>query len=276
LLVKSVVAIRCFNKKSGFDISPIIIGGAPRSGTTLIRSLVGKHPQIACPQSEVFIFPAKKNMHLYFNLLGFSQKEALEFGEFSGAPEFSAKALKIFAAINDKPHMAIKAPIHNLCIEKIFRYFPNARYIHVIRDGRDVACSLRHFPKRIISKGEIQPVYSKNPFRSCIKTWKLHVAEGFKGKKFKGYFEVKYEDAVTNLSETMKKVFDRLNLPSIPEETLKDFFKDEIDDYHIQSLEVGKPLYNSSVGRWKTDMSEKEKRLFQRLAGDLSMELGYE
>jgi hypothetical protein len=268
--------MRCFNKKSGFDISPIIIGGAPRSGTTLIRALVGKHPQIACPQSEVFIFPAKKNMHLYFKLLGFSQKEIIEFGDFTGAPEFSTKALRTYAKINGKPHVAIKAPIHNLCIKRIFQYFPNARYIHVIRDGRDVACSLRHFPKRIISKGEIKPVHSKNPFRSCIKTWKLYVTEGFKGKKFKGYFEVKYEDAVTDLPGTMKKVFERLNLPSIPEETLKDFFKNEIDDYHIQSLEVGKPLYRTSVGRWETDMSEKEKQLFHRLAGDLMIELEYE
>jgi hypothetical protein len=157
----------------------------------------------------------------------------------------------------------------------LFKYFPNIKFIHIIRDVRDTACSLRTHPKRIIKNGKEISLNTNNPFDWCIRRWLLCINKGKKRKNTNNYMELKYEDLLKNPEFEMKKIFKFLDLKMISNKTLLDFNKKQNNLNHPQNIEVGKPIYKTKMKRWKRDMTDKEKELFKKMAGDLLIEVGY-
>ena len=67
-----------------------------------------------------------------------------------------------------------------------------------------------------------------------------------------------------------------MKIEKIPEKQILDFYKYEQEKKHIQNIEVSKPIYTKTIGRWKKELSEKEKKTFKHKAGGLLTDLGYE
>lgn len=268
-----------FTKKLKYtsNLNPIVIGGCPRSGTTLVRSLIGIHPEIASPKNEYNILMWIKNNDILENIFGFSAEEISTLKtKHKDLACFAENVLKLYMQKEGKQFVALKHPFHIIIIDELFRYFPNMKFIHVIRDGRDASCSLRTHPKRKMVKGEIVPNTTKNPFDWCIRRWVSCINQGKKWRKSDRYIEVKYEDLVNNPVSTMEKIFKFLGLKMIAEDKLLNFYKYEKDEKHLQNIEVGKPIYKKTIGRWKKDMTEKEKEMFKHMAGEMLIEFGYE
>ena len=259
------------------DFAPIVIGGCPRSGTTLVRALIGRHPEIASPKREYNILIGLKNDDILQSILDFSPEEITELKhKQKNIVSFSEKVLQSYMQKKGKQHIAVKQPFHILFIDELFRYFPNMKFIHVIRDGRDVACSLRIHPKWKIVNGKIAPTHHITPFDWCIRRWVICVSHGKKWRKSDNYLEIKYEDLVASTVDTMKKLFRFLRVKMISKEELLSFYKYEKDEDHLQNIEVGKSIYEKSIGRWKKEMSEDEKERFKHMAGKLLIDLKYE
>jgi protein-tyrosine sulfotransferase len=267
------------NLKSVSDSNLVVIGGCPRSGTTLVRSLIGMHPKIASPQAEChFLYYLKYPSVLKFTF-DFSSKEIEDIKkEFSKGDyiQYLEYLLGFYMRKEGKDLVAFKAPVYVAFLNTLFHRFPNMRFIHCIRDGRDVACSLRTFPKRMIVNKKIVPVKIKNPFAWCVRSWVAHVNSGRKYKGSERYIEVKYEDIVREPITGMKRVFDFLDLKMPDGDKLLSYYKFEKDEKHPQNIEIGRPIYEKSIGRWKTDMSDSEKKQFKKMAGKLLIDLGYE
>ena len=262
-------------KKHISKFNPIIIGGCPRSGTTLVRAMIGKHPEIASPEPEYNILMWINQGDVLANVFNFSKKEIDDLRN-KDHIVFAENILKHYMKKQSKKMIAIKHPYHILIIDELFHYFPNMKFIHMIRDGRDTSCSLRTHPKRKIVNGEIIPTNTINPFNWCIRKWVTCIYKGMKWINKGNYIEIKYEDLINEPLETMKTILGFLNLPMIPKEKLLEFYKSEKDEKHLQNIEVGQPLYNKSISRWKKDMNNEEKKLFKKIAGELLIELGYE
>jgi hypothetical protein len=115
---------------------PVFIIGAPRSGTTLTLKLFQNQPGISTA-FEPFIFWKK----------AFRQSEDDRYISPTNRwllPQFSYTYLKdlyYHQTRSDKPYLVSKDPRDSIRIETLDRVFPNAKYIHVIRDGRDVIAS---------------------------------------------------------------------------------------------------------------------------------------
>ena len=266
------------NVKNVSDLDVILIAGCPRSGTTLARALIGMHPGIACPQSECYFLTLLKSPDVLKSIFNFSAEEINNFKKIfnEDATSFAEHVLKFYMQKEKKQFVALKAPIYVTIVDEIFKHFPNMKFIHCIRDGRDVVCSLRTFPKRRFVKGEIVPTNIKNPFGACIKKWISHVKLGRRWMDSDQYFEVKYEDLVNNTQIAMKKIFDFIGVEMPSKEQLQSYYKYEKDEKHPQNIEIGKPIYKESIERWKTDLSIREQEKFKKLAGDLLIMLGYE
>jgi len=260
------------------DLDIIVIGGCPRSGTTLARALIGMHPRIAAPQSECHFLASLKNPNYLKNIFDFSSKEIdnikEEFDE--ETIRFIEYVLRLYMKKEGKQLVALKAPVYITLSDELFNRFPNMRLIHCLRDGRDVACSLRTFPKKRIVNWKAVPVKTRNSFGWCVRAWVAHVNSGRKSMKSDKYMEVKYEDLVYAPIITMKKIFDFLNLEMPDEDQLLSYYKFEKDEKHPQNIEIGRAIYEKSIARWKTDMSNGEKEKFKKMAGELLITLGYE
>jgi len=132
---------------------PIVVGGCARSGTTLMRVMLDTHPNIYCgPESSLFTPIRIKTRRRIRELSWKFDVSARDIERLLGASrclsEFIEKFFNHLTSVHGKSRWGEKTPTNVLHLDYIFRHFPRAKFIHMIRDGRDVACSLRHFPKR--------------------------------------------------------------------------------------------------------------------------------
>jgi hypothetical protein len=255
--------------------APIIIGGAPRTGTTLLRVILDNHPDVWIgPENGVFQ-EAGRNLpgmeaclDVPIDTLRSIHRRSCCLGEFvdlSMAHAVSAKK---------KPIWGIKSPSVVHALDTVFHFFPRARFVHLLRDGRDVVCSLRTHPRYRTVEGKRVPTGIVNAWDSCVKTWVDSTTAGVRWRAHPNYYEVKYEDLVQSPRPTMTALLEWLRLPP----------SDEIWLYHERPLNQGidsphpgieQPVYSSAMTRWAKDLTPEAQSAFTDQACRLLVSLGY-
>jgi len=163
----------------------------------------------------------------------------------------------------------------------------NIASIYLIRDGRDVMCSLAHHKKDIISPG--------TDFISNLQ--EAIIAE--KGSYFGGYSEnvnqwiekadiiIRYEDLVKNPRLTVEKINDIYPLPKAKWENMPSFdqMKNRVNQYgsgiqygikNKQKLDLSRKNFRKGkIGNWKEEMPEEFQELFWSFHGETMQKLGY-
>jgi hypothetical protein len=262
--------------------NPIIIGGCARSGTTLMRVILDSHSHIYCgPESYLFVSNRILTKNAREKLASRFEVSIKDIDSFvassSSLPKFIETFFRHIANTQGKKRWGEKTPTNVRRLGYIFKQFPNARFIHMLRDGRDNVCSLRRHPSRKIVNGKVIPLNTNNPIRNCIERWVEDVSFG---RKFLGdsrYLEIKYEDLVEDQRSTLETVLKFLEEPW--DESLLNYYEIKGSSRNFekfpQNIEATRPIYNKAIGRWKSDLSEDEKKLFKEIAGELLINLGY-
>ena len=190
---------------------------------------------------------------------------------------FIDKFFELYAQQCGKSRWAEKTPDNIRYIPWIFEHFPNARFIHVIRDGRDVVCSLRTHPRYEIIDGKRVERKTLNPLDGCIDRWLETVPMGLKWRDDRRVLEVKYEDLIGEPELTLKRLFDFLDAKWHLE--VLEFHKKQTNsrdaERNPQHPEIAKPINASSFGRWRLELSNDEIALFKKRAGHQLIQLGY-
>jgi len=161
-----------------------------------------------------------------------------------------------------------KSPVNVTVAHRIFRHFPNARFIHVIRDGRDVVCSLRtHGPsfKKLRTRER-----QTNEWQLCVGKWHTWVRSGIRWRGDDRYYELRYETLIERPVETLQNLCAWLGESWDPE------LVERAKQTHVKSHPgVSRPLSDRGRGRWQRDLPVHARRLFAGRAGELLIELGY-
>jgi hypothetical protein len=285
---------------------PIIVG-SPRSGTTLLRVMLDAHSQLAIPPETGFLalgdtFTGKgdKLRDSFFDAIVSYGEPLPSWPDFEIPVEDFRAVLdqitpfnvtdgyrafyQLYATRRGKARWGDKTPIYCLHLNKIRRVLPEARFVHIIRDGRDAALSLR---RMWFSPGweiETQASY----WRECV------LAARRAGMSHDDYLEVRYEELIQNTEETLKSVcahvdlnFERemLNYYQRAPERLKEHKGRSLpdgttfltqEDRLRQQQRTTEPPDPTCVFSWKRMMNAEERRRFQLVAGDMLEELGYE
>lgn len=144
--------------------------------------------------------------------------------------------------------------------------FPNARYVNMIRDGRDVLSSQ-------LNTGAFNP----DPTALGIAWAKNHrkFRKFVDSEKILGY-EVFYEELANNPKKELKKIFDFLEMPY--DDSILKFNQQDLNIYevgHISMPNLVNPINPSKIGRWKTDLSEEDLKGFMAVTSDAMSEFGY-
>jgi hypothetical protein len=161
-----------------------------------------------------------------------------------------------------------------LHVERFKRDIPNALFVHIIRDGRDIALSLKKM-------GGFAPLpWDRNQTESLVATslyWKWMVHKGrADGRKFPAdYIEIRYEDLITSPRETLGK--------------LGGFLDQDLDYDQIQSAGLGRLSETNSsfreegakeklnpLGRWKERLAHADVAAIEATVGEYLQENGYE
>jgi hypothetical protein len=191
--------------------------------------------------------------------------------------EFIDKFFNLYARSVAKPRWAEKSPRNVQALGLILRHFPNARFILVIRDGRDVACSLRTFPKYATVGDRSTRLATRKPIEQCIERWINDVHAGLAFSSDSRVITVRYEDLVSDTERTLRQLLQFLDEPWSDEVLKFHEIKSPSRDaaHFLQNPEAQLPIYPSAIGRWKVDLSKEELAHIESVAGDLLHQLGY-
>jgi hypothetical protein len=242
--------------------------------------MVDSHRNISCgPESNLF----SRQEEVSFARLAFKfdlqESEVVSMALATPyLPHFAELLLSAYAARNGKPRWADKTPRNVRVIPYLFDNFPNARFIHVIRDGRDVACSLRAHPKYKIVDGTRVETNIRRPFEKCVQRWVEDTASGLAWRNDPRYLEIRYEDLVRATPGVLRKVFDFVEEPW--DEGVLQYYaisgrgRDPLK--FPQNEQALQPVSEASIGKWTKEMTSAEVALFKKMGNHRLVELGYE
>jgi hypothetical protein len=165
-------------------------------------------------------------------------------------------------------------PDNVMHVERIKREIPNAIFLHIIRDGRDIALSLKKM-------GGFAPLpWDRTPAESLVATalyWQWMVHRGrFAGRKFPAdYIEIRYEDLVTNPRKALDKLgsfidhdldYDRIQRAALG----------RVSDTNSSFREEGSQREINPLGRWRERLSHEDIAAIEATVGQTLQENGYE
>lgn len=252
----------------------VIIGGCPRSGTTLLRRTFDRHPGLCCgPESSLFL-PARVALAPLAATHGMEEDgiRALLRESPSQAAFIDAFAAR-YRALRGRPRWVEKTPLNIRHIGWILERFPEARVIHVIRDGRDVVCSLREHPDRRWVDGAWVKELHPRSIEEHARRWVADTAAGMAWRGDPRYLEVRYEDLARDPEPALRRVLAFLGVPYDAALLAPDPEGDP--GAGAGKPDAAGPIVTRSIGRWRTDLGPADREVVRRVAGARLIELGY-
>lgn len=266
------------------DFKPFFIVGCPRSGTTLLSVLLDRHSSVAVPP-ETFFFHVFSGLSRqrekpdyewlvsqylddsYMTAMKLDRAKVLQrlYAYNSDHASFFRSALEEYAAVHNKSIIGEKTATHIKWIDTIFQWYPNAKVIWIVRDGRDVAMALMR-------------LFHKNLRTHCC-TWRMSVELGlkFEQKYSNKIHKIRFEDLITNPQSELKNLGNFLGInyqermldtqvysKAVPENEL--FYKER----------ALKPIDCSRIGEWKRSATPQQVHLMHSVMGQSLQQLGYE
>jgi len=275
---------------------PVFIGGAGRSGTTLVVDMLGLHPRLSPIYETDFVLqlislvvsrpmrvktlqkdilrimdewtrplphrPHNKREHERFHHgahhVLFDRPLAMERTRQFIEEVISDRALPgLCALVNNlfsehcrldgKPRWINKTPDYVQQLPTLHQLFPDLRFIHCIRDGRDIACSVMTRPWGPKTVPEAA-TWWKDKIESGVQYGKAHPEQ---------YLEVRYEDVIRDPAAQLRRIFCWLGEEDCSAQILE----------HYQGGVVS--LDESRIGDWKMRFSADDLREFTAQAGHL-------
>ena len=288
--------------------APFVVG-APRSGTTLLRLMLDAHPELTIPPETYFIVRAIKRWHEASRRLSLEDPVDAFYDEATGhrrwrdihldadafrrrldddRPREVGDAVRIFYRLYadkvGKPRWGDKTPFYVRRMKLIQDAVPEARFVHIIRDGRAVTMSIKDL------------WFGPDTVEDGAKYWIARIGEGRRQvPRLAHYLEVRYEDLVLDPEPHLRRICkfldlpwndrvlnyhqhvdERISLEVPPEEVAPDGRVVSTTERQAIMERVSRPPDPTRINRWKTEMSEEDRRKFEAIAGPLLEELGYE
>lgn len=269
-------------------IPPLFVLGVSRSGTTMLRVMLDRSPGIAIPD-ETFFIPQLAHRHggvvepteflddlrrlprlAAWGVPAADFADRLRPGMTVG--ESLDEVFSAYAAKHGKPRWGDKTPMYMRHLGLIERLFPDAQYVHLIRDGRDAALAFLDMPEGVVTRTWAHP---RSPAGFACE-WKTEVlrarALGHRVGPSR-YLEIRYEGLVADTEPVVRSVCNFAGLPFEPEMLEYAGAVDVSEKPHHQRL-LQPPT--RGVRDWRSQMSREDARVFEAIAGDLLAGLGYE
>jgi protein-tyrosine sulfotransferase len=264
---------------------PIVIGGSGRCGTTLLRRIINTHPNLCCGPESYLLAGRKPDPAALALGYGIPEEHIRALvAESRGPAEIIDRFMAEYCVAKGVPRWAEKSPGNIRRLTWILGHFPEARVVHMIRDGRDVVCSLKEFPRAERSGDGWVVNPEKATLSELVERWESYVRAGIAWRGDRRYTELRYEDLVSAPRETLQALFALVDEPfdervmayETELDPTRDIFGDDTVTGAATSGTGGGTIHGKSVGRWRNELSADEQAEFKRLAGPLLVELGYE
>ena len=330
LVAATSVARRKKTLRPGQYDMVFFIAGEMRSGTSWLRRTLSAHPEIACghegsffgrnydhEEIPVYMGPVSSFTRalavseelrvwhqLPWNQWTYGYEEDLRYLTRLSIDYFLAKEV----ARTGKRMVGDKSPQNTECLDEIHEVYPDARIVHIVRDGRDVAVSAMHHWWRL-AKDQEEGVFELTPEELEIRDAYLEDREGFlasgrsifteerlgqlarrwsyrvgkahqEGIALYGerYLEIRYEDLLKHTPETLRRVLELLGARK-EKETIERCIRAssfERISSRRRGEEDSRSFFRKGVaGDWREVFTGRDREIYEELAGDQLVKLGY-
>ena len=267
----------------------IFIGGCSRSGTTLLGAMLGVASQVICtPEShfkiDVLRSPARQGervdlrqamaliqRHWRFKIWAYDvDATAVPYDQLRDSYACLLNYLAGgYARFLGKPQAAIwvdHTPENVSYAHTLRQLFPQAKFIHIVRDGRGVAASILPLD------------WGPNSIEKAARWWLRMVSFGLSAETAYGpenVIRVRYEDLVTQPESTLQQLCAFLEVEYQPEMVLASGFKPPRYTRRQHTF-IGRRPDPAVAHRWRDKLSPRDTEIFEYLTRDFLNHLGYE
>ncbi len=240
--------------------SPIFIVGAERSGSTLLRLMVDSHPDVTGAEGFEFLvdlvsdtgaFPSIEEYHDYLALHHIFGSSGLQIDPDLDYPSLVDSFLQQRLDASGKSE--VSAMVH-FGFSRLLYLWPNARFIHVLRDPRDVA-------KSVVEMGWHGNVwFGVEKWLQAESEWKRFTPQLSPAR----YLEVRFGELVRHNERTLRRVCQLMGV-----------------EYTSQMLDYAKDTAYAlpdpqKLSQWRNNLSDREVQSVEGRVGDLMIDRGYE
>ncbi|WP_248965902.1 sulfotransferase family protein [Sphaerisporangium perillae] len=272
---------------------PIFVIGCPRSGTTMLQLMLHSHGRIAVPPETRFLTSAYFHRRLHgdmrdadnrrklaewiatdkttkFRELGIERtayvRRAVEGPGSLGS--VTGEAFRAYAERFGKPRWGDKRPSYIKHVDVLLRLFPDAQFVHLIRDGRDCVASLKEMPW-----------YTLDVFHA-IATWAESVDLGWSHAErlpAGTYYELRYEDLTADPESELSRLCGFLGEEFDPAMCEPRYMATTaVPARKVWHSNTHKDVTRARVGSWATRLAPWEIALCEQVLGSRLKSQGYE
>lgn len=265
------------NRFNQLQAPPVFIVGAARSGTTWVFDIFKSHPLVASVY-ESWLFTPNNGLKVLVGDAHYPKKGSglgrlVEHEIMIDHIREMAQSIMSYAIQDEHRYIVEKSPNHIFHHAFIREIFPDAKFIHVKRDGRDVCVSVN------AAANSWMPNW-KNSFGKSIRTqatsWKhvIQRADELRTSLGDDFLEVRYEELHDNPKAGYKQMFDFAGIPY--DDTILDMIFQKTDFETNYKGGNDKFRRGGRVGDWKIQLSLLDKLRFHRAAWNELIQQNYE
>jgi hypothetical protein len=276
----------------------VFIVGCPRSGTTVLQRVIDAHPQVAiiaqsrwipgflkmvCRRSPEGLvtpdmIPRLLNYRGLFRKMGISREELeplLGAGSLSFA-QFVSGIFDLYGQARGKTLVGDKTPIYVRNVRLLHEQWPEARFVHLIRDGRDVSLATINWKRQSEWLTKTFSTWRDDAVTTAAMRWCWNVRLGREvglplGPKL--YYELRYEALVHQPAEECTRLCAFLGV-RYDERMLRFYEGRTKNDPTLDAKKGWRPI-TPGLRDWRTQMPADAVERFEAAAGDLLDDLGY-
>ena len=275
---------------------PVFVGGCPRSGTTLLRTMLTSHPDLAIPhETRILIdgyrrraewgdlgnpenrrrlarWVVERRVSRYRRLV--EDADDLVECMVAAAPTIGSvlsAGFRLHAERHGKARWGEKRPSIVLNLDAAFAMFPDGQYVNIVRDPRAVVASIRKVGR--------QHGWGAHGIPGGTDTWErsARAADRWR-RRLRGdqFLEVQYEHLVADPPAVLGRIVEYLDLDAAGLDAMLRYH--ETPDIQSRTLYAGvsKPVTTEALRVWEQALRPKEIAFVQSVLGDWMRRYGYE
>jgi hypothetical protein len=244
---------------------PVFVVGAPRSGTTLLRNMLNRHPRLSILLESQFYnyiytrrgsfgdlatpaarrrlvreYLATERVHRSgLRLDGLAERLLRDATSYRA---FFASLMEHYAAAEGKPRWGEKSPQHSLFTETLCKWFPGAAIIHIVRDPREVVASLQRVP------------WASNSVVTNARTWLRYNRAACQSSQRPEYLRVYYHHLVEQPERELRRICSHLGEEYSPAMTVPV----ELGPQSPWSSLARVPATTQRIGQWREQLTDED------------------
>jgi glycosyltransferase involved in cell wall biosynthesis len=318
---------------TSFRRTTFFVVGEMKSGTSWVMWMLNSHPEIFCSGEGCFFgrdqemedipvirdpTPSLRNGLLNCEGFGIWRSFMWNYWGKQGDAEEDLRNLTRLAvdyymmqgsARSGKRIVGDKSPLHTDHVDEIFELYPEAKVVHVVRDGRDVAVSLMHHfwnlskdineggiydlwpeelakrdayredPEAFVASG--QSIFVEERLRQIATRWNRRTSNASRqGAELFGdnFLELMYEDLLRRPEEIMRPVFELLGAQADKDIISRCVERNSFEGVagRPKGVEESESFFRKGVaGDWRNMFTKRDREVYEQIAGQTLVEMGY-